>query len=202
MNEQEGVDFLLVEHAKTLDLIQHYDNIRVSHMKFAFSYHSVVGTVAFAIYRYLYLSDQQSNNGDIGVPIFLGGLLVLAFLIGFATVAIVAQNRSYFVIAARQANTIRGVLFKRGSLVSSIESVFPTDPNEPKMFNPKSTHLVTLFLLGVVNSISFGFGILFFVMAAKPGLWFYFFLPITCGLLLLIGQFLLVKYVFLKEKSS
>lgn len=202
MNEQEGVDFLLVEHAKTLDLIQHYDNIRVSHMKFAFSYHSVVGTVAFAIYRYLYLSDQQSNNGDIGVPIFLGGLLMLAFLIGFATVAIVAQNRSYFVIAARQANTIRGVLFKRGNLVSSIESVFPTNPHEPKMFNPKSTHLVTLFLLGVVNSISFAFGILFFVMAAKPNLWFYFFLPITCGLLLLIGQFLLVKYVFLKEKLS
>lgn len=202
MNEQEGVDFLLVEHAKTLDLIQHYDNIRVSHMKFAFSYHSVVGTVAFAIYRYLYLNDQQSNNGDIGVPIFLGGLLMFAFLIGFATVAIVAQNRSYFVIAARQANTIRGVLFKRGSLVSSIESVFPTNPNEPKMFNPKSTHLVTLFLLGIVNSISFAFGVLFFVMAANPGIWFYFFLPITGGFLFLIGQFLLVKYVFLKEKSS
>ena len=107
-----------------------------------------------------------------------------------------------FVIAARQANTIRGALFKRGSLASSIQSVFPTNPDEPKMFNLKSTHLVTLFLLGVVNSISFGFGILFFVMAAKPNLWLYFFLPITCGLIVLIGQFLLVKYVFLKEKSS
>ncbi len=202
MNEQEGIDFLLVEHGKTLDLIQHYDNIRVSHMRFAASYHSVIGTLVFAIYRYLYISDQQSNTVTLELPIFLGSFLIISFLVGIASVAMLAQNRSYFVIAARQANTIRGTLFKRGSLASSIQSVFPTNPDEPKMFNPKSTHLVTLFLLGVVNSISFAFGILFFVMAAKPSLWLYFFLPITCGLSVLIGQFLLVKHVFLKEKSS
>ncbi|MCE2400504.1 hypothetical protein J4G08_06400 [Candidatus Poribacteria bacterium] len=202
MNEQEGVDFLLVEHAKTLDLIQHYDNIRVSHMRFAASYHSVIGTLVFAIYRYLYFNDQQSNAVTLEVPIFLGSFLIISFLVGIASVAMLAQNRSYFVIAARQANTIRGALFKRGSLASSIQSVFPTNPDEPKMFNPKSTHLVTLFLLGVVNSISFAFGILFFVMAANFSLWLYFFLPITCGLIVLIGQFLLVKFVFLKEKSS
>ena len=166
MNEQEGIDFLLVEHGKTLDLIQHYDNIRVSHMRFAASYHSIVGAVAFAIYRYLYLNDQQPNNVESAVPIFLGSLLMVAFLVGIASVAMLAQNRSYFVIAARQANTIRGVLFKRGSLTSSIKSVFPTNPNEPKMFNPKSTHLVTIFLLAIVNSISFSFGILFFLIAA------------------------------------
>jgi len=202
MSEQEGVDFLLVEHAKTLDLIQHYDNIRVSHMRFAASYHSVIGTLVFAIYRYLYFNDQQSNAVTLEVPIFLGSFLIISFLVGIASVAMLAQNRSYFVIAARQANTIRGALFKRGSLASSIQSVFPTNPKEPKMFNPKSTHLITLFLLGVVNSISFAFGILFFVMAAKFSLCFYFFLPITCGLIVIIGQFLLVKYVFLKEKSS
>ena len=28
MDEQEGVDFLLVAHGKTLDLIKHYDRIR------------------------------------------------------------------------------------------------------------------------------------------------------------------------------
>lgn len=201
MNEQKGVDFLLVEHGKTLDLIQHYDNIRVSHMRFAASYHSVIGILVFAIYRYLYLSDQQSNAVAHEVPIFLGIFLMISFLVGIASVAMLAQNRSYFVIAARQANTIRGTLFKRGSLASSIQSVFPTNPDEPKMFNPKSTHLVTLFLLGIVNSISFAFGILFFVMTAKPGLWLYFFLPITCGLIVLIGQFLLVRNVFLKEKS-
>ena len=39
MEEQEGIDFLLVEYGKTLDLIQHYDNIRVSLLRFAASYH-------------------------------------------------------------------------------------------------------------------------------------------------------------------
>ena len=202
MNEQEGIDFLLVEHGKTLDLIQHYDNIRVSHMRFAASYHSVIGTLVFAIYRYLYLSDQQSNAVAHEVPIFLGIFLIISFLVGIASVAMLAQNRSYFVIAARQANTIRGTLFKRGSLASSIQSVFPTDPEKPKMFNPKSTHLVTIFLLVIVNSISFCFGILFFIMTANLSAGFYYFLLISCGLIVLIGQFLLVKYVFLKEKSS
>ena len=186
-----------MEHAKTLDLIQHYDNIRVSHMRFAVSYHSAIGAFVFVVYRYLYLSDQQSNTVAHEVQIFLGIFLMISFLVGIASVAMLAQNRSYFVIAARQANTIRDALFKRGSLASRIQSVFPTNPDEPKMFNPKSTHLVTLFLLGVVNSISFAFGILFFVIAAKSGLWLYFYLPITCGLIVLIGQFLLIKHVFL-----
>ena len=202
MNEQEGVDFLLVEHGKTLDLIQHYDNIRVSHMRFAASYHSVIGTLVFAIYRYLYLSDQQSNAVAQEVPIFLGIFLMISFLVGIASVAILAQNRSYFVIAARQANTIRGTLFERGSLASSIQSVFPTNPDEPKMFNPKSTHLLTIFFLVIVNSISFCFGILFFILTANFSVGFNYFLLISCGLIVLFGQFLLVKYVFLKEKTS
>ena len=96
MNEQDGVDFLLVEHGKTLDLIQHYDNIRVSHMRFAASYHSVIGTLVFAIYRYLYLSDQQANTLTLEVPIFLGSFLIISFLVGIASVAMLAQNRSYF----------------------------------------------------------------------------------------------------------
>lgn len=196
MDEQEGVDFLLVEHAKTLDLMQHYDNIRVSHMRFAVSYHSVIGALVFAIY--LYLNDQQTDTLTFEVPIILGSFLIISFLVGVASVAMLAQNRSYFVIAVRQANTIRATLFKRGSVASRIQSVFPTNPDEPKMFNPKSTHLVTLFLLGVVNSISFAFGIFFFVMAANVSLWLSFYIPTIFGLIVLIGQFRLVKYVFLK----
>ena len=200
MDKQDEVDFLLLEYGKSVDLIQHYDNLRVSLMKFAFSYHSVVATIAFAIYRYLYLSNQQSNKAESIVPIFLGCLLILAFLVGFASVAMLAQNRSYFVIAARQANTLRGALFKRGNLASSIKSAFPINSDEPKTFNPKSTHLVTIFLLEVVNSISFSFGILFFLLRSNLSLKFYYFLPITCGLIVLIGQFFLVKHVFLREQ--
>ena len=202
MNDQEGVDFLLVEHGKTLDLIQHYDNVRISHMKFAASFHSVVGTVVFALYRYLYLNDQQSENMEIGVPIFLGSFLIVSFLVGVASVAMLAQNRKYFVIAGRQANSIRNILFQRGTLASSIKSVFPTDPNYPPMFNPKSTHMVTIYLLIIVNSLSFSFAILFFIMTASLNAWFYYILLITCGLFVLIGQFLLVKNVFLKETHN
>ena len=198
MNEQESVDFLLVEHGKTIDLIQHYENLRVSHIRFAFSFHTVVAIVVFAI---LFLAHTQSHGLGLTIPIFLGCLLIFAFLVGVATVCMLAQNRSNFVNAARHANIIRGTLFKRGSLASRIQSVLPTNPDEPKMYNPKSPHLVALFLLEVLNSISLGFGVLFLSMAVNISLWLNFYLPITCGLIVLIGQFLSVKYVFLKEKS-
>ncbi len=198
MNEQEGVDFLLVEHGKTIDLIQHYENLRVSHLRFAFSFHAVVAIVAFAI---IFLSHTQSNNLELTVQIFLGCLLILAFVVGVATVCMLVQNRSDFVDAVRHANTIRKVLFARGTLASRTKSFLPTNPDEPKMYNPKSPHLIVLFLLEVVNSISLGFGILFFSMAVNTSPWLRFYLPINCGLIVLIGQFLLVKYVFLKEKS-
>lgn len=197
MNEQEGVDFLLVEHGKTIDLIQHYDNLRVSHLRFAFSFHTVVAIVAFAI---IFLVHTQSNDLGLTVPIFLGCLLIFAFLVGIVTVCMLAQNRSNFVNAARHANTIRKVLFERGTLASSIKSVLPINPDEPKMYNPKSSDLVALFLLEVVNSISFGFGVLFFSMTVNTSPWLGFYIPVNCGLIVLIGQFLLVKYIFLKEK--
>ncbi len=199
MNEQEGVDFLLVEHGKTIDLIQHYENLRVSHLRFAFSFHTVVAIVAFAI---IFLAHTQSNDLGLTVPIFLGCLLTLAFVVGVVTVCLLVQNRSDFVNAVRHANNLRKVLFARGTLASRTKSILPTDPDEPKMYNPKSPHLVALFLLEVLNSISFGFGILFFSMAVSTSLWWHFYLPITCGFLLLIGQFRLVKYVLSKEESS
>ena len=94
MNEQDGVDFLLVEHGKTIDLIQHYENIRVSHLRFVSSFHTVVAIVAFAI---IFLSDMQSNNLELTVQMFLGCLLTFAFTVGVATVCMLAQNRSDFV---------------------------------------------------------------------------------------------------------
>ena len=202
MEEQDSIDFLLVEYGKSVDLIQHYDNLRVSFMKFAFSYYSVVGTITFAVYRYLRFKDQQSNSIELAVPIYLGFFLVIAFMVGIASVAILARNRKYFVIAARQANTLRGVLFNHGRLASNIKSAFPTDPDEPKVFNPASAHLITIFLLEIVNSISFSFAILFFIMTTNlSGMPYYFFLPLICGLIVFIVQFFLIKHVFLKELS-
>ncbi len=201
MNDQNGVDFLLIEYGKSVDLIQHYDNFRASLMRFAFSYHSVVGTVAFAVYRYLSPNNSQSNDVEVAVPIFLASFLVVAFLVGVASVIMLAQNRRYFVIAARQANMLRGVLFKRGSLASSVKSAFPTNPEEPKVFNPKSPHFVTIFLLAFVNSASFSFGIFFVVIALNLGSRGYYSVPILLGLVVFIGQFFLVKHVFLKEIS-
>ena len=194
MEDPDGVDFLLTEHGKSLDLIQHYDNLRVSLMKFAFSYHSVVVGVTLAVYRYQILKEKS-----LITQLFLAFFLVLVFLIGAAIVLMLARNRKYFVLVARQANTIRGVLFLRGSLASKIESVLPTNPEEPKAFNPKSTHLITIFLLVAVNSISLSFATLFFAMMIRLSVKFYWFLPIACGVISFLLQVYGVKWVLKEE---
>lgn len=193
MENQDGADFLLVEHGKSLDLIQHYDNLRVSLMKFAFSYHSVVAAVILAVYRYQVLKEKSLITQLF--PIFF---LFLAFLVGVVIVLMLTQNRKYFVLAARQANTMRGILFSRGSLDSKIESVLPTNPEEPKAFNSKSTHLITIFLLVAVNSISLSFATLFFAMMIHLSVKFYWFVPITCGGISFVIQLYGVKWI-LKE---
>ena len=192
MENQDGVDFLLLEHGKSLDLIQHYDNLRVSLMKFAFSYHSVVAGVTLAVYRYQIL-DEKSLITQL-FPVFF---LILVFLIGTAIVLMLARNRKYFVLVARQANTIRGVLFSRGVLLS-IESALPTNSKEPRMFNPGSAHLITIFLLVIINSISLSFAALFFAMMIHLSLKFCYLLPIICWLLSVILQVCIVKGI-LKE---
>ena len=193
MPNEDGVDFLLVEYGKSVDLIQHYDNLRVSLMKFAFSYHSVVAAATLAVYRYQIL-EENSRITQL-FPVFF---LFLIFLIGIAIVLMLAQNRKYFVLAARQANTIRGVLLSRHSLTSGVKSTFPTDPKEPIMFNRGSAHLITIFLLVIVNSISLSFATLFFVMMIHLSSEFCYLFPITCAAISLSLQTYVVKWV-LKE---
>ena len=200
MENQDGVDFLLVEHGKSLDLIQHYDNLRVSLMKFAFSYHSVVAAVILAVYRYQILEEKSLITQRFPVFFLFLTFLVLAFLVGVAIVLMLTQNRKYFVLVARQANTIRGFLFSQGSLASKIESVLPINPEEPKALNFRSTHLITIFLLVIINSIWLSLVALFFVMMLQLSVMFCWFIPIICGVISFVLQFYSVKWV-LKEAS-
>lgn len=201
MEKQNGVDFLLVEYQKSIDLIQHYDNLRASLMKFAFSYHSVVVAVVFALYRYLFWNDNTVSSDDMfWTRIFISCLLLLAYLVGISTVFMLARNRKYFVSAARQANAMRAILFSRENLASKIKSALPTDPDEPRRFNPKSPHLLAIFLFIVVNSVLLFFSVLLFAWTINLSLAFRCFLLIICPIISLVAQFLLIKWI-LKEES-
>lgn len=201
MEKQNGADFLLVEYQKSIDLIQHYDNLRASLMKFAFSYHSVVVAVVFALYRYLFWDDNTMSSDDMfWTRIFISCLLLLAYLVGISTVFMLARNRKYFVSAARQANTMRAILFSRENLPSSIKSALPTNPDKPKRFKPKSPHLLAIFLFIVVNSVLLFFGVLLFAWTINLSLAFRCFLLIICLIISLTAQFWLIKWI-LKEES-
>ena len=170
-------------------------------MKFAFSYHSVVVAVVFALYRYLFWNGNTVSSVDMfWTRIFISCLLLLAYLVGISTVFMLARNRKYFVSAARQANAMRAILFSRENLASSIKSALPTDPNEPSRFNPKSPHLLAILLFIVVNSVLLFISVLLFVWTINLCLAFRHFLVIICPIISLTAQFWLIKWI-LKEES-
>jgi len=195
MGNQDGADFLLAEYAKSVDLIEHYDNLRISLMKFAFSYHSVVAAVTLAVYRY-----QVCTEKDLITELMPVMFLFIVFLTGTAIILMLAQNRKYFVLAARQANTIRGVLFSRGNLALSVKSALSTNPDEPKMFHRGSAHLITIFLLVIINSTSLSFATLFLAMILHLSFEYHYLRPATSAVISLALQICVVKRV-LKEAS-
>ena len=195
MENRDGIECLLAEHGKSIELIQHYDNLRQSLMKFAFSYHSIAAAVTLAIYRYRVLEEKRPE-----VQLSLSCLLVLGCTVGIAIVAMLTQNRRHFVLAARQTNAIRGIFFSRGILASNVESALPVDSGKPKMFNPISTHLMTIFLLVVINSLSLAFAVLLLSMI-HLNLKCCYLLPIACWAISLILQLFYVKWSLKEERS-
>lgn len=188
MGSQDSLDFLLAEHGKSVDLIQHYDNLRVSLMKFAFAYHSIVAAIALTAQRYGLFKEKSLILKAF--PIFF---LLLVFLVGLAIVLLLVQNRRYFVLAARQANMIRGALFDRGDLASSLQSILPTESASPRMFNAKSAHLITIFLLIVISSIPISCAVLLFAILKNLSANYCYLLALACGIVSLVLQLCYVR---------
>jgi len=150
----KNLEFLLEEFKQCYEHMRHYDNIKLSLSKFAFSFYSTIATIVFALERYFYI--EKSLNS---VHLFLSGLLGLTFIIGIMLIYMLTQNRLYFVRVARQTNHIRGTFLSR--LNFNFEGLLSADKSKPYPLNFKSTHLFLILLFILINSIVLGFALAF-----------------------------------------
>lgn len=191
--EKAIIKFLLEEYTQCFNQMRHYDNIRISLMAFAFSFYASVGTAAFAIYQFF--SEEKLSDSQR----FLSLLSLFVFSIGLIIVFMLAKNRRYFVLVARQINGIRNTFFPKEWSDFKFRNFLPTDPDKPRKFDLKSTHLLSISLLSLLNSFAMFSAIYFLTSHLKieNQLW----MALLCCLAAFISQLLYVKIV-LKENNN
>ena len=139
--------------------MRHYNELKLSLAKFAFSFYSAIATVSFALERYFYYELKTRS-----VDVFLGLLLVITFLVGLLILVMMARYRKYFVLVARQVNSIRRYFFaeinRAGKKVPNALHSY-TDPEKPIAYNKKSTYLLLTYLFSLINSIALVFACFF-----------------------------------------
>jgi len=156
--DTQGTDYLIEEYNQCFSHMRHYDELKLSLAKFAFSFYSAIATVSFALERYFYYELKTRS-----VDVFLGLLLVITFFVGLLILVMMARYRKYFVLVARQVNGIRRYFFAEinhaGEKVPNALHSY-TDPEKPIAYNKKSTYLLLAYLFSLINSIALVFACL------------------------------------------
>lgn len=93
-------EFLKVEYQSCMDLVKYYDQRQVSMLQFSSGLSSAVCTALLALYK-----NTQIVTPGFWSLVAVVTIVTLLGLIGF--LAVMVQNRLYFVFPARQLNAIR-----------------------------------------------------------------------------------------------
>ncbi len=145
--------FLLEEFNQCFAHMRHYDNIKLSLIKFIFSFYSVIATLSFTLERYFYYEHNTKS-----VDMFLGIIFVSTFFMGFVIIIMLIQNRKYFIRVARQVNSIRGTFLGMANEVGlTFENFLDADASKPVALNIRSTHLLLIYILCMANSVFLSF---------------------------------------------
>ncbi len=188
--EEMVMKFLLEEYSQCFSQMRHYDNIRISLMAFVFSFYASIGTVAFAVYQFFSEKKLSAAHG------FLGLLSLFAFSMGLIIVLMLTKNRKYFVLVARQINEIRNVFFPRET--SDLKVFLPTDSSQPIKFDLRSTHLLSISLLLLIDSFAMFFAVFFLTSYLRMDNQLC--MALICLPLAFIAQFQYVRTVLKEDK--
>jgi hypothetical protein len=138
-------EFLLFEYQECFNHMRHYDSVEIDFIKFSFSgYIALVGG-SFALLQYLKGTPQGK--------LYVATVLFLGFLGGIILLAFAVRNRSYYVIVARQVNTIRKYFLENSELDFINHNKCYLNDKKPQNFNPKSTYTFLITLLILFNSV-------------------------------------------------
>ncbi|RKY98805.1 MAG: hypothetical protein DRQ10_07045 [Candidatus Hydrothermota bacterium] len=178
--EKEKEEFLLEEFRQCFEHMRHYDNMRVALLRFAFSFYSLFFALIGILLKFF---KEQTNE----ISLYVGFFLCLLTLIGFGVYKMLLQSRKYFVLTARQVNSIRGFFLQD----ARFKSVLPLNSDKPNLLNFQSVHILTILLINILNSSLLAAATYFFTLYVKcrePFPW----------VILALGTSFIVHLVFLK----
>lgn len=185
--DDRKVTFLMQEFNQCFTQMRHYDSKRITLAQYAFSFYSAIVTATIALNKFFYY-ERNIYNIDFSLTL----LLLLGSVIGFAIVVILVRNRIYFVMVAKQVNSIRNTLLNLSSLSQiKFDNFCPTNTNKPKLYNVESTHLKLIFLLSLINSVFLCFAGFFMLRFTDGPTWLYF---LVLPILLLVSLYAELHY--------
>ena len=190
ITKKNSLQFLLEESNQCFSQMRHYDITGLSLAKFAFSFYSAIATISFVMERYFFYGRETPL-----IEIFLGFLLVLTFFIGIMIIMMLVNNRKYFVLVARQVNSIRKTFLDTVRTCGiDFENFLPTETTMPIALNIRSTHLLRIFLFSLINSVTLAFAGFFILRYfCLTLIHFYLIVPLLFVLSLLLEIFYIRK---------
>ena len=185
-DKEESLRYLLVEYQQCFEHMRHHNSISISLAKFVYTILAALGTGAFALFKYL--------EGDAYQYLVVGSVVLFALVIGLAFSALMVRNRIYFVIVARQVNSIRNYLISRMELDFSKYNKCYLDSSTPKAFNLYSSYLLILLIISLVNGISGGLGYYLIVNYFEAqGIWVSWILSMIIGIVVAVLSALIIS---------
>ncbi len=157
MNTQSD-KWLKLEFQQNFDQLRYNDDKLTSLEKFFVA--EVLGVIGVAIALY---NKRFSESPRISIAI----LVLFASILGEIIYVWAITIRKYFVLSARQINSIRNYYVNLNSDEVRRFILLPTDSKHPVFINKSSSHLIALYLMNFINSILFSSSISFIVSTFK-----------------------------------
>lgn len=152
-DKESGTTFLITEYQQSFSHMRHYDNIVISLSRYLFTFFAAIFTASIALYQYLANVPYQN--------LFMGIISLFSFVVGELLLVLILRNRHYYVVVARQVNSIRNYFLNNMDLDFSQYNMSYTNPDEPRLWNMLSSYTLLYFIAAVINAALAGSSYLF-----------------------------------------
>ena len=158
-NKEDAAAFLISEYEQCFEHMRHYDGIEISFIKFALTGYVALGSAMFALFKYM--------EGATYRDIVIGGILLSALCVGLVILTLMLRNRVYFVVVARQVNSLRNYFLNNMERDFIKYNKCYIDPYFPRAFSPFSTYTLLFTIVALLNGALGGLGSYLVITYAK-----------------------------------
>jgi len=172
--------------------MRHHGDVSISLAKFIYTILVAVGSGAFALFRYL--------EGQTYQYVVVGSIILFSLVIGKVFLLLMVRNRIYFVIVARQVNSIRNYLLNNMEMDFLKYNKCYLDPHVPKALNPWSSYLTLLLILSLINGLLGGLGYYFIInYFIEASFWAGWIFSLIVGITVAMSHIAIVCYSLYKQ---